>query len=290
MRNSILTTLLILLIGSNTIQAQIIEQFSIDGFWGFSNLHASNSAVSQLDFMNSYRDNDLLDDGYISGACHFWFRNGWETNIEAGYFGDIITPNIFDFRLLIPAYNQLKVNVGFEYSVLLVGFGPDYIQQLPEFQTHTIEQYNDNYSVKANRHDRLWYGPYLGLNYSKTKNRWLFKGDINTGVFFNNAQNVAIVMKEKESNAVKKQVYHLKSTGSIWIKPEAYISFAAINAPKLQIGVRAKVELFLAAAGINYQLRNYNWTWHNPIISDHIMPKHLVRDINADFGIYLLLK
>lgn len=291
MKKILFSTLLLLTIGNNIVQARFIERFSMDGFIGFTELNASQNSLAQLDFMNFHNDYDLGQIGYISGACNMLLRNGMELNMEAGYNDIIFSQILYDFRLSAPIFKKMKLNIGFENSIQYNAYRNDhYIQQLPEFTTHNIEVYYDVHTDVERRHNQAWYGPYVGLNYSKNQNKWFLKGDINTGVFFNNAHVMTIEMKEYNSNAVKKQTYHIKTTANIWVKPEAYFAYPIIDQSRFQLGLRAKAELFLALAGINYELREYEWTWHNPVISDHKMPKHFVSDISVDFGVFFLLK
>lgn len=279
---------LLVFITMGPLHAQSIEKYAVDLFFGGHATTFDRIPSHQLDFMNHVHayDEYLVDEAYLAISSHFWLQNQWELNFKLGVESDLI-PVIFDLRATRELTSGLGFNLGLEHRPFFINNAESHYSSLAE--SYTI---NSHPSLAYNyfQFNLFLFGPYTGVNYTLDWKRLRVQAAINAGIFFNNKNQLKVVLKEKEGNYLWSEEYALRSSPGPWVNPELKLAFTLLDGATMQLGVRIGASYFISRQALPYDYTRREWTLNNSETTFRQMPSHLLKQAGVDFGLFILKK
>ncbi len=262
--------------------AQFIEKYSIDGFFGGTSTHFDQSTTSRLDFMNyiDYYEEYVVDEEYLSFSTHLWLTHNWEADLEIG-INDALAPSRFKLKGTKRFSDHWGVNAGLQSKQFFLTDIGLYYRKLPGY-------YVNSQGTTGYMQFYMWLtGPYTGIQYSVEKERITLRANFNAGLSFNNKEQLFVRLKEDGGNYLWAEEYNIHSTSAWWFSPEVYFSYAIVQMPEFQIGLRISANYFSTRKSISYDYAKYEWTMDHPGMTYEKLPSHLLQQVSCDFGIFI---
>ncbi|MDA3867456.1 MAG: hypothetical protein PF489_12010, partial [Salinivirgaceae bacterium] len=226
-----------------------------------------------------------IDEIYLNLSSHLWLTNNWEADFEIGV-GSSLIPKRLDLRA-IKRFNNIGITMGFENRPFFIYEAELYYT---EPSTSFFINHHPDLSYSYIQFDLFIFGPYTGINYTFENDKIIFRGDINTGLSFNNKDDYYVTLKERNSNYTWSEEYFIKSSPAMWLNPELYFYVKLFGFYTFDMGIRVSAGYYLTQKKLTYDYIERQWTYENTEQQHMKPPTHLMHQLNADFGISIRIK